>query len=72
MSGERWEDFLQGFGERDDSEEEGSDEEEAAFVRKLAADPFGWLDEEVAERQNVAGGADEVRRQYFRGRSRRR
>ena len=53
-----------------DEEREETDEEE--FVAKLRDDPLGWLDEEVAARQGIAGGGDQVRRQYHRGKRRRR
>jgi hypothetical protein len=61
---ERWDDFLQGFGK--DDEEDASDEGEEAFVRKLAADPFAFMDDLAAERRGIS--ADELRRRYFRGR----
>jgi hypothetical protein len=68
MNGENWTGFLAGF---DPDEEDETDDREERFVERLGSDPFAFLDQLVAEKQNVPGGADEVRRGYWRGRRRR-
>ena len=52
---------------RDDSDET-RDEGEEEFVRKLASDPFQFMDELAAERRGIS--VRELRAGYLRGRRR--